>query len=136
MSCRVARWFSFEPNIPIWLNFAVPCEGKMLVHLICIWNILLQFGNLVVSWYIFPPFGILYQEKSGNPDELAENAAEQKRRENGKKAGKMKNGLFVLRPELNLFSLNYFYFFKGNATFFDAASVFCQTADTLLRPRG
>jgi hypothetical protein len=27
-----------------------------------------QFGNLVVIWYIFPRFGILYQEKSGSPD--------------------------------------------------------------------
>jgi hypothetical protein len=25
------------------------------------------FGNLVVIWYIFPRFGILCQEKSGNP---------------------------------------------------------------------
>jgi hypothetical protein len=25
------------------------------------------FGNFVVIWYIFPRFGILYQEKSGNP---------------------------------------------------------------------
>jgi hypothetical protein len=39
------------------------------------WNILLPFGiflwpvgNLGVSWYIFPRFGILYHEKSGNVD--------------------------------------------------------------------
>jgi hypothetical protein len=40
-----------------------------------IWNILRsfdigilwQFGNAVVIWYIFPRFGILCQEKSGNP---------------------------------------------------------------------
>jgi hypothetical protein len=25
------------------------------------------FGNVVVIWYIFPRFGILCQEKSGNP---------------------------------------------------------------------
>jgi hypothetical protein len=25
------------------------------------------FGNLVVIWYIFPRFGILCKEKSGNP---------------------------------------------------------------------
>jgi hypothetical protein len=39
-----------------------------------IWSILLPleifYGHLVyfvVIWYIFPRFGILYQEKSGNP---------------------------------------------------------------------
>jgi hypothetical protein len=39
-----------------------------------VWNILQpfgifngHFGNFVVIWYIFPPFGILCQEKSGNP---------------------------------------------------------------------
>jgi Na+/H+-dicarboxylate symporter len=31
-------------------------------------HILWPFGNVVVSWYIFPRFGILCQEKSGNPD--------------------------------------------------------------------
>jgi hypothetical protein len=31
-----------------------------------IWYILLLFGNLVAIWYIFR-FGILCQEKSGNP---------------------------------------------------------------------
>jgi hypothetical protein len=29
--------------------------------------ILWPFGNVVVIWYIFPHFGILYKEKSGNP---------------------------------------------------------------------
>jgi hypothetical protein len=29
--------------------------------------ILWPFGNLVAIWYIFPHFGILCQEKSGNP---------------------------------------------------------------------
>jgi hypothetical protein len=32
-----------------------------------VWYILCPFGNLVVIWYIFPRFGILGQEKSGNP---------------------------------------------------------------------
>jgi hypothetical protein len=31
------------------------------------WYISLPFGNLVAIWYIFPRFGILCQEKSGNP---------------------------------------------------------------------
>jgi hypothetical protein len=30
--------------------------------------ILSPFGNLVAVWYIFPRFGILCLEKSGNPD--------------------------------------------------------------------
>jgi hypothetical protein len=47
----------------------------MLVYFLVIWNILptaiwyilWPFGNVVVSWYIFPRFGKLCQEKSGNP---------------------------------------------------------------------
>jgi hypothetical protein len=31
------------------------------------WYIFMPFGNVVVIWYIFPRFGILRQEKSGNP---------------------------------------------------------------------
>jgi hypothetical protein len=31
------------------------------------WNILWTFGNVVVIWYIFSRFGILCQDKSGNP---------------------------------------------------------------------
>jgi hypothetical protein len=33
-----------------------------------IWYILWPFGNVAVIWYIFLRFGILCQEKSGNPD--------------------------------------------------------------------
>jgi hypothetical protein len=46
----------------------------MMVYLMSIWNILLPFGILyghliiVVIWYIFPRFGIVSREKSGNPD--------------------------------------------------------------------
>jgi hypothetical protein len=32
-----------------------------------IWNILRPFGNLVTIWDIFPRFGLLNKEKSGNP---------------------------------------------------------------------
>jgi hypothetical protein len=35
-----------------------------------IWWILRPIGNVVI-WYIFPRFGILYQEKAGNPDALS-----------------------------------------------------------------
>jgi hypothetical protein len=31
------------------------------------WNILKQFGIFLPIWYISPRFGLLYQEKSGNP---------------------------------------------------------------------
>jgi hypothetical protein len=31
-------------------------------------TVIWPFGNVVVIWYIFPHFGILCQEKSGNPD--------------------------------------------------------------------
>jgi hypothetical protein len=32
-----------------------------------IWEVLWPFGKFVLIWYIFPVFGIVYQEKSGNP---------------------------------------------------------------------
>jgi hypothetical protein len=38
-----------------------------LEYSIAIWYILRPFGHLVALWYIFPLFGILCQEKSGNP---------------------------------------------------------------------
>jgi hypothetical protein len=45
--------------------------GKFYGHLkyfTGIWYILWPFGNVVAIWYIFPRFGILCQEKSGNPE--------------------------------------------------------------------
>jgi hypothetical protein len=43
----------------------------MLVHFMLIWNMLWPFGifyrKFVVVWYIFPHFGMLCQDKSGNP---------------------------------------------------------------------
>jgi hypothetical protein len=39
----------------------------MLAYFMVIWNILWPFGNVVVIWCIFPHFGILCSEKSGNP---------------------------------------------------------------------
>jgi hypothetical protein len=38
-----------------------------LEYFMVIWYILWPFGNVVVIWYIFPLFGILSQETSGNP---------------------------------------------------------------------
>jgi hypothetical protein len=72
---RVVGWYIFKPKIPIWINFGGPCNGRCLyilwtfgifsaiwyTYFTAIWNIWLQFGN-------FSPFGMLHQEKSGNPD--------------------------------------------------------------------
>jgi hypothetical protein len=38
-----------------------------------VWHILEPFDNLVAIWYIFPRFGILHQEKSGNPGSIPNN---------------------------------------------------------------
>jgi hypothetical protein len=38
-----------------------------LEYFTVIWHILFPFGNVVVIWYIYPRFGKLCQEKSGNP---------------------------------------------------------------------
>jgi hypothetical protein len=50
-------------------------QWKFFAYFKTIWFILrplkIVYGHLVylvVIWYIFPRFGILYQEKSGNPD--------------------------------------------------------------------
>jgi hypothetical protein len=65
---RVARWQIFKPITPIWVNFGGPwkdifyCRFK---YIALMWYILWSFDNLV--WYIFLGFGVLRQEKSGNP---------------------------------------------------------------------
>jgi hypothetical protein len=38
-----------------------------LEYITALRNILWLFGNLVAIWYIFPRFGKLCQEQSGNP---------------------------------------------------------------------
>jgi hypothetical protein len=38
-----------------------------LEYFTVLWYILWPFGNVMEIWYIFPRFGILCQEKSGNP---------------------------------------------------------------------
>jgi hypothetical protein len=40
ISSGVARWYIFEPNIPIWVNFLVPCNGR--------------------DWYKLLPFDLFY----------------------------------------------------------------------------
>jgi hypothetical protein len=48
------------------MEYVVIFSGP-LEYITAIWYILGPFGNIVVSWHIFPRFGILYREKSGNP---------------------------------------------------------------------
>jgi hypothetical protein len=65
----------FQTKDALWVNFGGSCNGKSWYilrplglfyghwkYFIAIWYILWSF------WYIFPRFGILYTEKSGNPD--------------------------------------------------------------------
>jgi hypothetical protein len=70
--------YSFKPKAPIWVNlgkFGSALKWQILVYFMAVWNILRPFsifyGRLViyvvVIWYIFPRFGILHLEKSGNP---------------------------------------------------------------------
>jgi hypothetical protein len=63
------------------VNFGGPCNGRCwYIYVIGIWYILRPFdifyGHLVyfvLTWYVFPRFGILNQQKSGNPDGYALN---------------------------------------------------------------
>jgi hypothetical protein len=64
----------FQTKNPNLGKFWRVLQWKMLVHFMSIWFILRSLkifnGSLVyfvVIWYIFPCFGMLYQEKSGNP---------------------------------------------------------------------
>jgi hypothetical protein len=68
-----------NPKIPILGKVWRVLLWKILVYFMIIWSILLLleifYGHLVyfvVMWYIFPRFGILYQEKSGNPEAKTE----------------------------------------------------------------
>jgi hypothetical protein len=70
--CQMVCFQTKNPNLgKFWRDL----EWKMLVYFMVIWNILRSFGtlhghfgNVVVIWYIFLRFGMLCQEKSGNPD--------------------------------------------------------------------
>jgi hypothetical protein len=58
--CQMVYFQTKNPNLgKFWRSL----EWKMLVYFKVIWNILRPFGNVVV---IFPYFGTLCQEKSGN----------------------------------------------------------------------
>jgi hypothetical protein len=68
----------FQTKNPNLGKFWGVLEWKMLVYFMESWPRYIVYGQLVyafyahlayfmVIWYIFPQFGILYQEKSGNP---------------------------------------------------------------------
>jgi hypothetical protein len=63
----------FKPKIPIWVileGLRMENAGIFygpLEYCTVIWYILLPLSKAVLIWYIFSRFGILCQEKSGNP---------------------------------------------------------------------
>jgi hypothetical protein len=69
----VARWYIFEPKIPIWENFGRSCNGRCCYYTAILTIIQpngIFYGHLVhfvVIWYILIRFGTLYREKTGNP---------------------------------------------------------------------
>jgi hypothetical protein len=65
----------FQTKIPIWVNLEGALDCKMLICPMAVWKILQTFrisydhlAHFVFIWSIFSSFGIMYQEKSGNPD--------------------------------------------------------------------
>jgi hypothetical protein len=67
---RIAGLPDFQTKTPNLGKFWRALEWKIFVYFMPIWNILWPFGNFVVIWHMFPRFGILCQEKSGNPGGL------------------------------------------------------------------
>jgi hypothetical protein len=73
-SGRVARWLYFQTQNRNLGTLSRVLQWKMLVYFMDIWSILspldIFYGHMVymvVIWYNFPRFGMLHQEKSGNP---------------------------------------------------------------------
>jgi hypothetical protein len=67
----------FQTKNPNLGKFWSTLDLKMLIYFMCISNILWTFvifydhlAHFVFIWYIFSGFGIMYQEKSGNPDQV------------------------------------------------------------------
>jgi hypothetical protein len=64
----------FQTKSPDLGKFCRALDCKLLIYFMAIWNMLWTFGifydhlvHLAFIWYIFLGFGIVYQEKSGNP---------------------------------------------------------------------
>jgi hypothetical protein len=69
--CQMVCFQTKNPNLgKIWTAFKenVGMFYGHLEYIAAIGCILWPFGNLVAIWSIFPCCGILWQEKSGNPD--------------------------------------------------------------------
>jgi hypothetical protein len=78
--CRAGlpdSWFSNQKS-QIFGKFWKALDWKMFIHFMTIWNIFWRFGifydhlvhlvHFAIIWYVqFSGFGIMYQEKSGNP---------------------------------------------------------------------
>jgi hypothetical protein len=69
---KVARWYLFKPKIPNFGQFWSVLQRKMLVSFMHIWSNLLPlhmfyFVYCKVILVYFSRFGMLQQEKSGNP---------------------------------------------------------------------
>jgi hypothetical protein len=71
--CRMVSFQTKNPNLGKFWRVLL---WKLLLYFMTIWPILqpleIFYGHLryfVAFWYIFPRFGILDQEKSGNPGE-------------------------------------------------------------------
>jgi hypothetical protein len=65
----------FQTKNPNFGKFWKALDWKMFIHFMAIWNIFWRFGifydhlvHFVFILYIIPFFGIMYQEKYGNPD--------------------------------------------------------------------
>jgi hypothetical protein len=77
--CQMVCFQTKNPNLGKLLS---ALDWKMLIYFMGSWNILLRSGNFygclvhfVSTWYIFPGFGIMDQEKSGNPASTRTNVA-------------------------------------------------------------
>jgi hypothetical protein len=77
---RVARWYSFNPEISIWVNFggsSIALEDVGILPFGVFYGFLIDTScpfaiYFPVVWYIFPRFGKLCQEQqSGNPARLS-----------------------------------------------------------------
>jgi hypothetical protein len=62
--CQTVCFQTKNPNLG---KFWRALDWKMLIYFMDIWNILRTFGIFCVHLVHFSGFGILYQEKSGNP---------------------------------------------------------------------
>jgi hypothetical protein len=71
---RVARWYTFEPKLPLWVNFGGPLNGEgwrnfcpfRIYHLRPLGIFYGPLGNFVAIFVYFSPSW--NQEKSGNPE--------------------------------------------------------------------